>query len=95
MGITPLQERAGVQSWHRRSRRDRAREPEEGETPFTGVVRRDPALTDADIIAYRKGKLTRYELPKNMAFIKTIPSNPAGTVLKRELRDSFSGPASE
>jgi acyl-CoA synthetase (AMP-forming)/AMP-acid ligase II len=66
-----------------------------GESPFAVVVRKDQALTAADVLAHCDGKLARYKLPKGVAFIDIIPRNPSGKVLKRVLREQFPGPASE
>jgi O-succinylbenzoate-CoA ligase len=64
-----------------------------GESPFAIVVRKDPALTDNDVVAYCKGRLAGYKLPKGVAFVDEIPRNPSGKILKRILRERFPGPA--
>jgi acyl-CoA synthetase (AMP-forming)/AMP-acid ligase II len=64
-----------------------------GESPFAVVVKADPNLDEAAVLAHCDGKLARYKLPKGAAFIDVIPRNPAGKILKRILRDQFPGPA--
>lgn len=65
-----------------------------GESPLAIVVKADDTLTADDVLAYSKGKLAPFKLPKSVEFIDVIPRNPTGKVLKRVLRDRFPGPAS-
>ncbi|MDA0761133.1 MAG: long-chain-fatty-acid--CoA ligase [Proteobacteria bacterium] len=64
-----------------------------GESPFAVVVPKSDAVSTADILAHCDGKLARFKLPKDAAFIEVIPRNANGKVLKRVLRESFPGPA--
>jgi O-succinylbenzoate-CoA ligase len=64
-----------------------------GESPFAIVVRKDPALGENDVLAYCKGRLASFKLPKGVAFVDEIPRNPSGKILKRILRERFPGPA--
>jgi len=64
-----------------------------GESPFAIVVRNDGTLTEADVLAYAKGRLAAFKLPKGVAFVDEIPRNPSGKILKRILRERFPGPA--
>lgn len=41
-----------------------------------------------DIIAFGKESLASHKVPKEIAFIDTLPRNPAGKILKRMLRES-------
>jgi acyl-CoA synthetase (AMP-forming)/AMP-acid ligase II len=66
-----------------------------GESPLAIIVRKDPALTEADILAHCNNKLARFKLPKGVVFIDVIPRNPSGKILKRVLRDDYPGPAPE
>jgi len=59
------------------------------------VVRRDPALTEAEVLAHCGEHLARFKLPKGAAFVEAIPRNPSGKILKRVLREQFPGPAPE
>jgi len=34
-----------------------------------------------------RARLARFKVPRDVAFIETLPRNPSGKVLKRELRD--------
>jgi acyl-CoA synthetase (AMP-forming)/AMP-acid ligase II len=69
--------------------------PRWGESPFAVVVRKDPSLTEREVLDWCNGKLARFKQPKGVGFIDVIPRNPSGKVLKRLLRDQFPGPAAE
>jgi len=45
-------------------------------------------LTADEVRAYVKSNLARFKTPRDVEFIKELPRNPAGKVLKRELIDS-------
>ncbi len=64
-----------------------------GESPFVVAVRTDPALTEAEVIEFCRGKLAGYKQPKGVAFVDVLPRNPSGKILKRLLREQFPGPA--
>lgn len=61
--------------------------PKSGETPVACVVRRDPALDQAGVIAYARTLLTAYKVPRAVVFLDTLPKTPVGKVLRRELRE--------
>lgn len=69
--------------------------PKWGESPFAVVVKKDPSLTEREVLDWCNGKLARFKQPKAVAFIDVIPRNPSGKVLKRLLRDQFPGPAAD
>jgi long-chain acyl-CoA synthetase len=58
-----------------------------GEAVKVVVVRKDPALTEADVRAYCKENLTGYKQPKVVEFRDELPKSPVGKVLRRELRE--------
>ena len=60
-----------------------------GESPLAIVVRKSNTLNADEIMAFCLGKLARFKLPKAIEFIDTIPRNPSGKALKRELRSKF------
>ncbi|AQV95702.1 long-chain-fatty-acid--CoA ligase [Cupriavidus necator] len=59
-----------------------------GEVVKLFVVRKDPALTEADVIAFCKERLTGYKRPKYVEFRTELPKTNVGKILRRELRDS-------
>jgi long-chain acyl-CoA synthetase len=58
-----------------------------GEAVKLFVVKKDQALTDADIFAYCKTQLTGYKRPKIVEFRTELPKSNVGKILRRELRD--------
>jgi acyl-CoA synthetase (AMP-forming)/AMP-acid ligase II len=66
-----------------------------GESPLAVVVRSDPDLDEAAVLAHCSGKLARFKLPKRAVFTDVIPRTPTGKALKRVLREQFSFDAPE
>ena len=64
-----------------------------GESPLAIVVRKDPALTAADVIEFCRGRLAGYKRPRAVEFIEQIPRNPSGKILKWLLRERYPAPA--
>ncbi|MDR7380044.1 acyl-CoA synthetase (AMP-forming)/AMP-acid ligase II [Rhodoferax ferrireducens] len=58
----------------------------QGEAIKVFVVKRDPALTEADVMLFCKQQLTGYKLPKSIEFRKELPKSNVGKILRRELR---------
>jgi long-chain acyl-CoA synthetase len=58
-----------------------------GEALKAYVVKRDPALTEADLIAFCRQSLTGYKIPHIIVFRDELPMSTVGKVLRRELRD--------
>jgi long-chain acyl-CoA synthetase len=58
-----------------------------GEAVKLFVVKRDQALTDKDLIAFCKERLTGYKRPKFIEFRTELPKTNVGKILRRELRD--------
>lgn len=54
------------------------------------VPEKGAALTEADVLAYCRGKLAGYKIPKTAVFTDVLPRNAAGKVLKTELRRKYS-----
>lgn len=50
------------------------------------VVRRDPSLTAADVLAHCSQHLTGYKRPRKIHFVDELPKSPIGKILRRELR---------
>ncbi|MCL5807059.1 MAG: long-chain fatty acid--CoA ligase [Deltaproteobacteria bacterium] len=51
------------------------------------VVKPGESLTEEEIIAYCKGKLAAYKIPKIVEFIAELPKSAVGKVLRRELKE--------
>ena len=59
-----------------------------GEAVRAVVVRRDPALSQDDVIAHCRTHLTGYKVPKTVEFrTEPLPKSPIGKVLRRLLRE--------
>jgi long-chain acyl-CoA synthetase len=58
-----------------------------GEAVKVVVVKKDPNLTEKDVIEHCKQHLTGYKIPKVVKFQELLPKTPVGKILRRELRD--------
>ena len=58
-----------------------------GEAVKLVIVRKDPAITEAQVRAYCEANLTGYKRPKVIEFRNDLPKTPVGKILRRELRD--------
>jgi len=57
-----------------------------GEAVKLFVVRRDPALSEEQLIAHCRANLTGYKVPRHIEFRDVLPKSPVGKILRRELR---------
>jgi long-chain acyl-CoA synthetase len=57
-----------------------------GEAVKLFVVRKDPALTEADIKAHCAANLTNYKRPRFIEFRTELPKSPVGKILRKDLR---------
>ncbi len=62
-----------------------------GEAVKLFVVRKDPHLTEADLVEHCHRYLTRYKAPRHVEFLSELPKTPVGKVLRRALRDVTAG----
>lgn len=58
-----------------------------GETVKAFIVKKDPNLTEKDILDFCHQRLTRYKVPKIIVFKSELPKNNVGKILRRELRN--------
>jgi long-chain acyl-CoA synthetase len=58
-----------------------------GEAVKLFVVKKDPALTERELMAFCKEQLTGYKKPKFIEFRPDLPKTNVGKILRRELRD--------
>ncbi len=58
-----------------------------GEAVKVVIVKKDPALTEADVRKFAEANLTGYKRPKIVEFRTELPKTPVGKILRRELRD--------
>jgi long-chain acyl-CoA synthetase len=58
-----------------------------GEVPKVFVVKKDPQLTEADVLEHCKKELTGYKRPKFVEFRADLPKTNVGKILRRALRE--------
>jgi long-chain acyl-CoA synthetase len=63
-----------------------------GEVVALFVVRRDPALTEHDVIDCCRKSLAAYKVPKHVYFRSELPKSNVGKILRKSLRQELSGP---
>jgi long-chain acyl-CoA synthetase len=64
------------------------RDDRSGETVKVVVLRKDPTLTEAELLAHCKQHLTGYKMPRIVEFrSEPLPKTNIGKILRRELRD--------
>jgi long-chain acyl-CoA synthetase len=59
-----------------------------GEAVKVFIVRKDPALTESDVMEFCKQQLTGYKKPKFVEFRDELPKSNVGKILRRALRDA-------
>lgn len=63
------------------------RDEHAGEAVKLFIVRRDPELTEGDILAFCREQLTGYKRPKTVEFCDELPKSNVGKILRRKLRE--------
>ena len=58
-----------------------------GEVVKLCIVKKDPALTTAEVLEFCKERLTRYKWPKHIEFYAELPKSNVGKILRRVLRE--------
>ena len=62
-----------------------------GEVVALFVVRKDPALTERDIIDHCRKSLAGYKVPKHVYFRNELPKSNVGKILRKTLRQELRG----
>jgi long-chain acyl-CoA synthetase len=57
------------------------------EVPKVFIVKKDPALTEKDILDHCRKNMTAYKIPKYVEFRTSLPKTNVGKILRRALRD--------
>ena len=60
-----------------------------GEVVALFVVKKDPSLTEDDVIEHCRKSLTGYKVPKRVYFRDELPKTNVGKILRRDLRDEL------
>lgn len=58
-----------------------------GEVVKVFVVKKDPALTESDVIEHCRERLTGYKVPKLVEFRDELPKTNVGKILRRKLKE--------
>ena len=53
------------------------------------VLKEGRNTTEDEMIEFCKQHLARYKAPKSVEFVESLPKNPQGKILKRELRKKY------
>jgi long-chain acyl-CoA synthetase len=64
-----------------------------GEVVALFVVRKDPALTEKDVMDYCRKSLAGYKVPKHVYFRQELPKTNVGKILRKALREELTKPA--
>jgi len=65
-----------------------------GEVVKLVVVKKNPALTEEQLIEYCREHLTNYKRPHYITFASELPKSNVGKILRRELRERYGSPKS-
>ena len=58
-----------------------------GEAVKVVIVKKDPNLSESDVLAHCRVHLTGYKIPRHVAFRTELPKTNVGKILRRELRE--------
>jgi long-chain acyl-CoA synthetase len=61
-------------------------DPNQGEAVVSYVVRKNPNLTEEQLLSYCKDHLAKYKIPSIIEFIDELPKNTTGKILRRALK---------
>jgi long-chain acyl-CoA synthetase len=64
--------------------------PDGSETVKAYVVKKDPSLSQDEVIQHCKQYLTAYKIPKLVEFRSDLPKTPVGKILRKDLRKELS-----
>jgi long-chain acyl-CoA synthetase len=53
-------------------------------------IKQGRVCSEADLIGFCKERIASYKAPKKIMFVDELPKSPAGKILKRKIRKSFS-----
>ncbi len=66
--------------------------PKWEERPILLIIKREgQEVTKAEMMAFLEGKVAKWWLPDQVLFVSSLPHTATGKLLKRQIRDEFSG----
>ena len=63
-------------------------DPQCGEVVKLFVVKKDPSLTEDEVMNFCRENFVKFKVPKRIEFIDAIPKTPVGKILRRTLRET-------
>jgi long-chain acyl-CoA synthetase len=61
-------------------------DPQTGQGVKLFVVKRDPALTAAELTKFARESLAAYKVPKTIVFVDSLPKSNVGKIIRKDLR---------
>jgi long-chain acyl-CoA synthetase len=61
-------------------------DPHAGQAVKLFVVKRDPALTEAELTIFARERLAGYKVPKTIVFVDSLPKSNVGKIIRKDLR---------
>jgi long-chain acyl-CoA synthetase len=61
-------------------------DPHTGQGVKLFVVKRDPALTEADLTKFARERLAAYKVPRVIVFVDSLPKSNVGKIIRKDLR---------
>jgi long-chain acyl-CoA synthetase len=61
-------------------------DPHTGQAVKLFVVRRDLALTEADLATFARERLAAYKVPRVIVFVDSLPKSNIGKIVRKDLR---------
>ncbi len=61
-------------------------DPHTGQGVKLFVVKRDPALTEADLTKFARERLAAYKVPKVIVFVDSLPKSNVGKIIRKDLK---------
>ena len=61
-------------------------DPHTGQAVKLFVVKRDPALTEAELTIFARERLAGYKVPKTIVFVDSLPKSNVGKIIRKDLR---------
>jgi len=53
------------------------------------VLKKNENVAEDEIMAYCRSRLAGFKRPRSVVFIDSLPRNPMGKILKKELREKY------
>ena len=61
-------------------------DPHTGQSVKLFVVKRDPAVSEAELTAFARERLAAYKVPKMIVFVDGLPKSNVGKIIRKDLR---------